>query len=105
MVNLRVSFMGIISRLTGARELALEIPETATLRDLLDELERRYGPEFGQRIYRNARPPRLLQMCTRIFVNGDIVDDAALDRTVSPPRDGEESSEILVFILPAATGG
>ncbi len=104
-MNLRVSFMGIISSFTGVKELALEIPETATLRELLDELERRYGTEFGQRIYRNAKPPRLLQMCTRIFINGTAIDDGALERVIPPPEDSDHSPEILVYILPAATGG
>ena len=104
-VNLRVSFMGITSSLTGTRELALQIPDTITLRGLLDDLEQRYGPEFGQRVYRNAKPPRLLQMCTRIFINGNMVDDSALDEILPPPEDGGEYPDVLVFILPAATGG
>ncbi len=105
MVSLRVSFMGIITSFTGVKELALELPERATLRQLLDDLEQRYGPEFGKRVYRNAKPPRLLQMCTRIFINGNMVDDSALDEILPPPEDGGEYPDILVFILPAATGG
>jgi|ETNmetMinimDraft_13_1059891.scaffolds.fasta_scaffold205379_1 molybdopterin converting factor small subunit len=105
MVSLRVSFMGIITSFTGVKELALELPERATLRQLLDDLEQRYGPEFGKRVYRNAKPPRHLQMCTRIFINEVIVGDDALDQTIPLPQDGGPNPEILVFILPAATGG
>jgi len=104
-VDLRVSFMGMITSFTGVKELALELPETATLRELLDDLEQRYGPEFGKRVYRNARPPRPLQMCTRIFINEIIVGDEALDEAIPLPEDGGPHPEVLVYILPAATGG
>jgi hypothetical protein len=103
-MNLRVSFMGVIASVTGEKDLALAFDETPTLRGLLDELERRYGPEFGVRVWRNAKPPRLLQMCTRIFINGNLVDEKALDVPL-PPSPEEGSSEVLVYLLPAACGG
>ena len=104
-LSLRVSFMGIVTSFTGTKELTLDLPEGATLRQLLDDLEQRYGPEFGQRVYRNARPPRALQMCTRIFINEIIVGDEALDEAIPLPQDGGPQPEVLVYILPAATGG
>ncbi|MCC6608660.1 MAG: MoaD/ThiS family protein [Burkholderiales bacterium] len=102
-VTVRVSFMGLIAYVTKEKELALEFAGTPTLRGLLDELERRYGADFGARVFRTSTPPRLLQMCTRIFVNGDLVDDKALDAPL-PAAPGTPPA-ILVYLLPAATGG
>lgn len=102
-MTLQVSFMGVIAHMTGVKELALDLGAAPTLRDLLDELERRYGPELAERIYRTSTAPRLLQMCTRIFVNGDLVNDEDLDKRLK--EDAGSPSEILVYILPAACGG
>lgn len=104
-MDLRICFMGVIAHLTGQRELTLRFDEAPTLRHLLHELEDRFGPEFGSRLFRSATPPRLLQMCTRIFVNGQLVDDAALDAPVSSAADDASSTEVLVYLLPAACGG
>lgn len=101
--TVRVSFMGLIAYVTKEKELALEFAATPTLRGLLEELERRYGADFGARVFRTSTPPRLLQMCTRIFVNGDLVDDKALDAPL-PAAHGTPPA-ILVYLLPAATGG
>ncbi len=104
-VSVQVSFMGLIAYVTKARELALEFPATPTLRGLLEALEHRYGADFGARVFRTAAAPRRLQMCLRIFVNGDLVDDAALDAPLPAPAAAGASSAILVYLLPAATGG
>lgn len=104
-MNLRVCFMGVIASLTREKELPLQFDEAPTLRGLLDQLEARYGAEFGTRIYRNAKPPRLLQMCTRIFVNGALVDETAMDAPLPSEAPSGESSEVLVYLLPAACGG
>lgn len=104
-MNLRVSFMGVIASLTGEKEIALEIGGTPTLRGLLSELEARYGEDFGVRVFRTSTEPRLLQMCTRIFVNGDLVDDRALDQPMPTPSGPGSSPEVLVYLLPAACGG
>lgn len=104
-VTVRVSFMGLIAYVTKERELALGFAETPTLRALLEELERRYGADFGARVFRTSTAPRRLQMCLRIFVNGDVVDDAALDAPLPAPAEAGASPAILVYLLPAATGG
>ena len=104
-INIRVCFMGVIAQYTGEKELALTFNETPTLRGLLDELDRRYGPEFGTHIFRTCTAPRLLQTYTRIFVNNNLVDDEALDNTIPFPPDSSSSSEILIYVLFAACGG
>ncbi|TAK48154.1 MAG: hypothetical protein EPO23_08740 [Xanthobacteraceae bacterium] len=102
-INLTISFMGVIATITGERELTLELGRQQTLRDLLYELERRYGSEFGARIFRNAQPPRRMQMCTRIFINKNLIDETALDQPI--PLASKNSPEVLIYFLPAACGG
>lgn len=104
-MNLRICFMGVIASLTGEKELALDLDGAPTLRGLLTQLEERYGPEFGARVYRSSTAPRLLQMCTRIFINGNLVDDTAMDRPLPSPSEPGASPEVLVYLLPAACGG
>lgn len=104
-MNLQIEFMGVIADVTKANKLSLDYKDPPTLRELLGELESRYGDEFSTRIFRNATPPRRLQMCTRIFVNGNLVDDRALDAALPPASDDPGSSAVLVYFLPAACGG
>ncbi|HRA77415.1 MAG TPA: MoaD/ThiS family protein [Burkholderiaceae bacterium] len=104
-MDVRVSFMGVIANVAREKETTLSFGQTPTLRGLIDALEQRYGPAFGARVYRNSSNPRLLQMCTRIFVNTRLVDDRSLDQPLPLPADARPSTEILVYILPAACGG
>ncbi len=104
-MDVRINFMGVIAAVTGKKELALSFTGTPTLRALIDDLEQRYGPDFGRRVYRTSTAPRRLQMCTRIFVNGRLVDDRALDESLPSPADVKSSAEVLVYLLPAACGG
>lgn len=104
-MNLEIEFMGVLEDVTRARTLSLDFEQAPTLRELLADLEERYGEEFSTRIFRNATPPRRLQMGTRIFVNGNIVDDRALDTALPPPAEGKSSAAVLVYFLPAACGG
>ena len=104
-VTVNVEFMGIIADLAGCKAVSLPFAEVPTLREMFAELERRYGPDFAARIYRTAEAPRRLQMCARIFVNNALVDDSNLDLPIPVVADRPSSSEVLVFILPAACGG
>ena len=104
-MNMRVMFMGVIANFTGDKEVALTFDSAPTLRGLLDELEQRYGPEFGARVFRTSSTPRLLQMYTRIFVNGHLVGAEELDKPVPAAPPGKPSSEVMVYLLPAACGG
>jgi hypothetical protein len=104
-MSIRVQFMGPLANAIGAREILLPPDAALTLRALLDRLEARYGPEFGQRVFRSATPPRPLQMHTRIFVNGTAVDDAMLDAPLPSGGPGSGTSEVLIYFMPGASGG
>lgn len=102
-VTLRILFMGVIAQFAGGKELMLDFGRGRTLRELLYELERRYGEEFGARIFRSTTPPRRLQMGMRIFINRKLIDEAALEQPLA--FESESSPEILIYFLPAACGG
>ena len=104
-MNVQIGFMGMIADITRTKKLALDFDAAPTLRQLLGELETRYGDEFTTRIYRNAREPRRLQMATRIFINGTVVDDRALEDSLPEPSEPGASASILVYFLPASCGG
>lgn len=104
-MNVQIDFMGVIANITGTRKLALDFDDAPTLRELLTELELRYGDEFSSRIYRNASAPRWLQTSTRIFVNGNVVDDRALEASLPSSPGPGASAAILVYFLPASCGG
>ena len=97
--------MGPLANAIGARETVLAADAGLTLRALLDRLESRYGAEFGQRVFRTSTPPRPLQMHTRIFVNGTVVDDAMLDTPLPSGGDGPGAAEVLIYFMPGASGG
>lgn len=103
--SIRVLFMGVIASVTGQKEMALPVEPGATLRSVLNGLEARYGPDFGRRLFRAQQEPRPLQMHTRIFLNGTLVGDDALDQPLAAAGGEAESAEILIYLLPAATGG
>ena len=97
--------MGPLANAIRTRETVLAGAAGMTLRELLDRLEARYGPEFTQRIYRTLASPRQLQMHTRIFVNGSAADDAMLDVPLPPAGAEPGSSEVLIYFMPGASGG
>jgi molybdopterin converting factor small subunit len=104
-MNVQIDFMGVIANITRTKKLALDFDDAPTLSELLTELERRYGDEFSARIYRNASAPRRLQTSTRIFINGNVVDDRALESSLPSASEPGSSAKILVYFLPAACGG
>ena len=104
-MNVQIDFMGVIANITRTKKLALDFDDAPTLRELLNELERRYGDEFSARIYRNASAPRRLQMGTRIFINSNLVDDGALEVSLPSPPESGSSAAIIVYFLPACCGG
>lgn len=105
-VDVQITFMGVLADITKTKKLALNFGGMQTLRDILGELEDRYGEAFACRIYSSARAPRQLQMCTRIFINGNIVvDDSALDTPLPAPTKHGAATAVIVYFLPPCTGG
>ncbi len=105
--SVRLSFMGVIAQVTKEKELSLACRRGVTLREVLDRAEEKYGPDFGRRLYSNSSPPRRLQMHTRIFINGNLVDNGCLDEALPMAGDDPAASpaQVLVYLMPAASGG
>lgn len=104
-ITLRINFMGVIASFTGGKELTLAFDRDRTLRELLYDLEQRYGPEFGARIFRCATPPRRLQMGLRLFINKNLIDETALEQPIPLANESRSASDVLIYFLPAACGG
>src|SRR3990172_3533809 len=64
----RVRLMGDLPSITGERERLVDLPAGSTLGDLLAELCRTYGEDFGRRIF-SAQAK--LQHTMLIFVDGE----------------------------------
>jgi hypothetical protein len=104
-ITLRINFMGVIASFTGGKELTLPFDRHRTLRELLNDLEQRYGPEFGARIFRSATPPRRLQMGLRLFINKNLINETALEQPIPLANESGPTSDVLIYFLPAACGG
>lgn len=92
-----VKFLGFLEKLTGHREITLQVGERSTVLDLLQELNERFGPRFYASVF---RVPGELHTYVRIFVNEEEV--SSLDLPL-PFQDGP--TQVAVFLLPAMTGG
>lgn len=92
-----VKFLGFLEKLTGQRELLLQVEEHTTVLALLQRLSEQFGPRFQTSLFRT---PQELHTYVRIFVNEEEVP--SLDRPL-PFRDGR--AQVAVFLLPAMTGG
>jgi len=97
--------MGVIATVTRQKDLVLEAGPGATLREVLDRLEALYGPEFGLRVFRSQTRPRPLQMHTRIFVNNELATDETLDEALPSVGPEQGVAEVLIYLMPAASGG
>lgn len=92
----RVRLMGDLPAITGERERVVALPAGSKLGDLLAELCRIYGDDFGRRIF---SAPAKLQHTMLIFVDGEnIAKRGGLDA-----RLGEGAVEI--YMLPMICGG
>ena len=98
-MDVRVTFMGVFASVTNEKEHLVHTEATITLRQLLELLEEHYGEDFGRRVFRSQTPPRMLQSHTRIFINGNPILNDVLDQSL------HGGPEVLIYLLPASTGG
>jgi len=59
---------GVFQELMGERELEVDIPERSKLRDLLEELAKRYGPRFEGELFQPGK--REVKPYIKVLLNG-----------------------------------
>ncbi len=95
----RVKFYGIIRDVVDGPEVEMQLPQGSTVIDLIHSLADRYGQKFVERVMTSQGG---LKTYVKVFINNQEVDSSSL--TTRVVTEGE-STEALVYVLPASTGG
>ncbi len=67
-MRIKVKPWGIFQEIIGGRELEVNLPERAKLRDLLDELIERFGEKLANELFQPGR--REVKPYIKILLNG-----------------------------------
>jgi sulfur transfer ThiS family protein len=95
-IAVRVTFTGEMQTLVGRRELRLDLPEGATVTDLLAFLSRNHGEDFASCVFSG---PDKLRQGLLIFVDGEnIKGRGGLGAALG-------NSEVEVLLLTMLEGG
>lgn len=98
-VEVKITFVGLIQRLVGRREEAVLVPEETTLGGLIEKLVARYGQELGERLLENGD----LAAHAAVLINGrNAMTQGGLQAKLS---DGSESQVEIVVLGPPLMGG
>ena len=99
MVEVKITFVGLIQRLVGRREEAVLVPEETTLGGLIEKLVARYGQELEERLLENGD----LAAHAAVLINGrNAMTQGGLQAKLS---DGLESQVEIVVLGPPLMGG
>ena len=99
MVEVKVTFVGVIQRVAGCREEAVSVPDETTLGGLLRELVARHGRELEEHLLENGD----LTALATVMVNGcNALSQGGLRAKLS---DGSESHVEIVVLGPPLMGG
>lgn len=99
MVEVKITFVGLIQRLAGRREEAILVPEETTLGGLIEKLVARYGQELGERLLENGD----LAAHAAVLINGhNAMTQGGLQAKLT---DGSESQVEIVVLGPPLMGG
>lgn len=95
MFNIKVSFLSLLVDITGRDEIFLSIRENSTIRDVLQNLIRKFGKEFENTIFIS---PNNLSKYVILSLNGKAIHSPEnLDKHL---YEGDE-----IIFLPAIAGG
>lgn len=95
-LEVRVTFMGALPSLIGQRNLAISLPRSGTVGDLLECLSQKYGEAFSCRVFSE---PGNLRHTMLVFVDGDNIKE--LGGLAAKLGEGE----VEVIMLPMFGGG
>ncbi|MDP2662381.1 MAG: MoaD/ThiS family protein [Dehalococcoidia bacterium] len=94
-----VKFYGVIRDVVDGPQLETQMPRDSTVMDLLAFLADRYGAPFVERTMTSQGG---LKTYVKVFVNNQEVDGNSLAR---PLITEGQTTEAMVYVLPASTGG
>lgn len=98
-MEVKVTFVGLIQRLTGCREAAVQVPEETTLGSLLHMLVARYGRDLEERLLENGD----LAAHATVLINGrNAIPLGALQAKLG---DGSQTHVEIVVLGPPLMGG
>lgn len=99
MVEVKVTFVGLIQRLVGRREEAILLPQGTNLAGLLQELAARYGHELEERLLENEE----LAPHATVLINGrNALTQGGLAARLG---DGSQTHVEIVVLGPPLMGG
>ena len=99
MVEVKITFVGLLQRVAGCREEAVLVPEETTLSGLLRELVARHGRELEEHLLENGD----LAALATVLINGrNALTQGGLLAKLS---DGSESHVEIVVLGPPLMGG
>ncbi len=99
-MQVTVKFHGVIRDVTREGTAELELPDDATVDDLLVRLCDKYGQGFADRVLDDRMG---IQSYILIFLNDEEVNPSAL-KTTRLCTDGQNARATL-YVLPGSTGG
>jgi molybdopterin converting factor small subunit len=98
-VEVKVTFVGLIQRVVGRHEEAFWLPQETTLAGLIGELVSRYGRELEERLLENGE----LAAHVTVLINGhNALSQGGLMARLS---DGSQSQVEIVLLGPPLMGG
>jgi molybdopterin converting factor small subunit len=98
-VEVKITFVGLVRRVVGCREETVLVPEETTLGGLLRELVARHGGELEEHLLENGD----LAALTTVLVNGrNALSQGGLQAKLT---DGTESNVEIVVLGPPLMGG
>jgi|SRR3990170_3295686 len=101
MIPVKVKFYGTIKTVVKDTQLSVDLPDGATVKDLLAYLTEKFGEAFSTRVLDSKGR---MQSYVRMYVNEDDVDNDNLTTVLERP--GPDSpAEVLVYVVPTYSGG
>ena len=95
-INVKVQTILYLSKIVGAREIDISVPDGCTLQGILENMVDTYGDELASHLFQPKSTTLLPYL--RLMVNGR--DIAFLDGMNTLLKDGDE-----ILILPPVSGG
>ena len=95
MLNVKISFLSLLTDITEVEDIIISIDEESVMRDVLDKLATKFGSKFEEMIYKTSKD---LSQYVLITINGrDIRLFKGLDTKI------QINDEIA--LIPAIAGG